>query len=103
MQYTKAQRKSIADAFRAAKEVLWNGTGCLPRGKERYICYALTMSPGMGGRTLAKKIISERLGRHAYLENWLSAQGVPRVQQTVRRMQQHRHAWLDLLIKEFSA
>lgn len=103
MKYTKAQRMAIADAFRAAKKVLWDGKGYLPRDKQRYICLAITMSPGMGDYTPAKKIISERLGKHSYLGQWLIAQGVPRVLQTDRRMQQHRQDWLDLLIREFSA
>jgi hypothetical protein len=103
MEYTKQQREAMADAFRAAKKVLWKGTGYKPSNKERYICSAIIMAPGRGGCTPARSVVSQRLGKHAYLGKWLTEQGVPREQQTDRLMQQHRHAWLDLLIKEFSA
>lgn len=104
MKYTKQQRAQIADAFRAAKKILWKGTGSkLPSSMHRYICLAINQSGGFFAGPMARKIVMQRLGKHSYLGQWLIEQGVPRVLQTDRRMQQHRHAWLDSLIKEFSS
>lgn len=87
-----------SEAFRRAKAVLWNGQGRQTEGKERFICYAICRTTG---HKKAKRTIVSRLCYHHTLGGWLEAQGVR--EWTIKQLQQHRHAWLDLLIAEFEA
>lgn len=99
--------KEIAAGFAAAKQYLWDGVEETPRNKSSYICLAL--------RNACKKkeistelfnscfsIISNRLNGSLTLKTWLWARGIFVEDITNVLMQKHRHAWLDLLIKEFS-
>ena len=48
-------------------------------------------------------LISKRLGpKTKYLNEWLEKKGVPAEDINSARLRQHRLAWLDILIKEFS-
>lgn len=47
-------------------------------------------------------IITARIGQGT-LGGWLMSQGVKKAELTYAKMQAHRHAWIDLLIEEFSA
>ena len=48
-------------------------------------------------------LIVKRLGKNSgSLNAWLQVQGIPLSALTPERMRQHRLAWLDILIKEFS-
>lgn len=108
--YTDYERRHIANAFRIAKELLWDGLGpCRPWASERYICTALavaqTVSPiRLFGCVNAKNIIAERMGSSVVtLESWLSSYAnVPEEQLTDENMQAYRNRWLDALIAEFS-
>ena len=107
--YTPAQRKQIAECFRAAKTILWPGTsydGYL--GRERFICRAIYQAnaarkPG-GVQELACDVIDARLAPCDTVEHYLFA-FVERTFDTdakrVRYAQEYRHAWLDSLIAEF--
>jgi len=82
-------------------------------GHERFICCALMVLQERG--RIAEhdyhrvcRIIESRLFPHTTLETWLEDKGVralrahnPRPIEILDRVQQHRHAWLDLMIKEF--
>lgn len=100
MTYTKAQRKAIAAAFRAAKPHLWDGRKVLGRPT---ICGAL-YDTHLANWSLARDVVMDRLHPNATVWNWLHERAnVPVRRLTDRRVQQHRHAWLDKLIEEFSA
>lgn len=97
--YTKTQRRQIALAFRDAKSRLWDGKStCFD--KEQWICHAIGF--GVSG-DLARGVVEARLGDAAFLTQWLEWQGVVFDRRDAARIQAHRHAWLDLLIKEFEA
>ena len=104
-QYSKEGRKAIADAFRQAKKYLNKGDFGF---KTKYICYALDDAyvNGKIDRNTHKKarnIIRERLYPYDELITWLMlSAGIPTEQLTNSNMQKYRHAWLNLLIKEFS-
>jgi hypothetical protein len=94
-------RKAIAAAFRAAKPLLWDGAS---NGGERFICHAINES-NHSARFAAMRVIQERLNcaqRGCYsLCRWLEFQGIAWRHLTPKRLQAHRHAWLDMLIAEF--
>lgn len=101
-QHTPAQRKQIAAAFRSARPFLWSGMGIKGPGQTDAICFAIEKAMHEAAKG-AIDVISERLGAHAFLWSWLVEQGISRSDMTPERMQAHRHAWLDLLIKEFES
>ena len=101
--------KEIAAGFAAAKKYLWDGVSPqivmfhLPAP----ICTALARASDRRKITVkvrkrCKEIIAQRIDRLSTLESWLNSKGVKNAELTRQRMQAHRHAWLDLLIKEFS-
>lgn len=82
-------------------------------GREKFICIAI-----MTAATHAKRItngdidrcrlmIESRLGGKDTLESWLVLKGCLPMDGWTHadkdRVQQHRHAWLDMLIAEFKA
>jgi hypothetical protein len=50
-----------------------------------------------------RTIISERLNGCHTLQCWLQEKGVNMSLVTSQQLQQHRHAWVDKLIEEFSS
>jgi len=109
-----------SEAFRKAKQLLQ------PLGLNAFICHALYEAAYNRGphavpceweqiyRTqkhgykTAIKTVTERIGNHSALEDWLVANDVPvyRRYSTDQRndlMQAYRHRWLDALIAEFEA
>lgn len=105
--FSKADRLKIAKAFKDAKAFLWDGNGIRPRGKQTFICFALEEAmfcgtPAYDAYQSAISVIALRLRPHTSLTSWLSAQFIPSHDLTCPRLQAHRLAWLDLLIKEFS-
>lgn len=103
MKFTKNVRAEIVKALKAAKPHLWCGTRHQSR-KTEYICLALERVSRQHptGVAYAKSLIAERLGRSNTLWGWLRSQGISQKQLTDDRVQQHRHAWVDQLIAEFS-
>lgn len=84
-------------------------------GKEKFICIAISTAASHNRRITDKDVercremIAARLeGKHV-LERWLQHKGcIPPVWLVVDRatkdlIQQHRHAWLDMLITEFKS
>lgn len=98
--YTKEERLQIAQAFRAAKQVLWDGRGQWQDGTDLFICFAIERS-GHPSEQDACAIVHERLDGRPSLGTWLMAQGITDF--TRRQLQAHRHAWLDQLIEEFDS
>lgn len=98
--YTRYERTQIAKAFKAAVAHLNDGIVVL--GKTRYICRALEKSNAPHWR-YARAVVMARLRGADTLGIWLRYQaGVPSEELTDERVQAHRHAWLQELIREFS-
>lgn len=100
--------KEIAAGFAAAKQYLWDGVSPqIPVYLPRHICLALSCATNKRKITVkvrkhCQEIIAQRIDRRRTLESWLNSKGVKGAELTCQRMQAYRHAWLDLLIKEFS-
>ena len=100
--------KKIAAGFAVAKQYLWDGESpqtivYLPK----HICIALDAARNntkitIGVRDACKEIIANRLEGKNTFQDWLEFKGVKITEGDEAKMQAHRHAWLDLLIKEFS-
>jgi hypothetical protein len=86
---------------------------CITR-KNKFICIAITTAAANSKRILDRDIerctdiVESRLEEDATLEDWLESKGcvgnyLMRDRATKDRMQEHRHAWLDLLIAEFES
>lgn len=101
---TSEQRAEIVKALTSAKRHLWRGSRSR-EGKTEYICIALECFAHRHpiGALHAKSMISERLGADVTFRSWLEQQGIAKRSLTYARVQQHRHAWVDQLIAEFSA
>ena len=100
--------KEIAAGFVAAKKYLWDGVSPqIPVYLPMCICTALVRASDKRKITVkvrkhCQEIIAQRIDRRVTLESWLISKGVKHAELTHQRIQAHRHAWLDLLIKEFS-
>ena len=97
--------KEIAAGFAAAKQYLWDGE--FPQYLPTHICIALSRASDKRKITVkvrkrCQEIIAQRIDRRYTLEGWLTRKGIKKTELTCRKMQAYRHAWLDLLIKEFS-
>ena len=99
MNYTKEERTNIANAFKAAHLYLKDKHG---DGKTNYICNALQDS-GIDYCMTAQHIVRSRIAPHSTVLNWLDEQvGGVAEHSGHPKVQAHRHAWLDMLIEEFS-
>ena len=83
-------------------------------GKEKFICIAIYTAAAHTKRITdrdverCRKIVESRLEGKETIESWLVTRGcIPEYSICDRaikdRIQQHRHAWLDLLIAEFES
>ena len=101
----KITNKQIANAFRKAVPFL--RTDELDGGKTSFICFAVDDATDCGrvdrrACDKACEIIGKRLGVGCgSIHTWLRRQGIPEKDLTHDRVQAHRHAWLQQLIKEF--
>jgi hypothetical protein len=104
----RAKRKQIHTALVNALADLAGPDDFRHSIKNQYICYAIEDSNQNAklvtteGGQLAVKLIAERIWPAFSLESWVMQQGIPEEELTWENMQAHRHAWLKLLIKEFS-
>lgn len=117
MEYTKTERKEIARLFKDAKAFLsHDNDGTYVSDVSYHICSSISLAANSSGRhrlhtvRRAKSIISERLDGYGTFVQWLMNQS-PKIRREVkqdisinsgRKVQAHRHAWLDMLIEEFS-
>ena len=105
--YTPKQRAAMAAAFRAAKKHLHDGR--TDRDLTHFICFAISRAEWRGEVShgvadLCAELINQRIGFRGSMRAWLrEVARVPDHMMTTRRIQQHRHAWLDMLIEEFSS
>ena len=88
---------------------------CNSPTKEKFICFAITTAAAYTKRMTSGDIerctgiVESRLEYATTLEGWLADRGCfyhdyYQVDRTAKdRIQEHRHAWLDLLIAEFKA
>ena len=103
----KNLKKQVHVALKAAKHYLRDGE-TFNNNNTDYICIALTNATKdyfdlFKGAEKAKKIISGRLGSCYSFCTWLELNGVTEEELCdYKRLQRHRHAWLDQLIEEFS-
>lgn len=109
------KRQMIAAAFRAAKTELSHGTST-DWDQPNYICWAIgdgAYAQGLSTRAeqLARSVVLERLGKYAYVDQWLAANvpgaldffdNLPSPMERRRVVQEYRHRWLKALIEEFS-
>ena len=90
-----------SEMLRACKEILWDG-GIRRYGKPRFICCALESAVGIKETKELRGIISKRLEGSPTVMVWLNLKrNIPLEQLTEAAVQAHRHAWVDLMIKEF--
>lgn len=106
----KRDREAIHKAFVRAVPHLASGKLFADFGKMNYICWAIqngdTMYRRSGlesrGASLAMHVIHDRIRSEYTLVDWLAMRGISRSELTHKRVQIHRHKWLQMLIKEFS-
>lgn len=98
----KQQRKAIAEVFKQAKKLLWDGTP-EDRAGVLYICNAVNKTESsIALKIAAIRVIQDRLGGYSTVTQWLFRKhGI--YPDTFQELQVYRQAWLDELIKEFSA
>ena len=105
---TKASRKRIHKALKGAVPHLATGQDSETGFNTEFICCAITDgAPNLSSRfndgSEAREMIESRIWPWITLETWLKNQRRVRAKDlTFERIQQHRHAWLQQLIKEFS-
>ena len=104
----KVLRKQVHAALKASKRWLSKGDDTYEFGVTDYICIALAIVGDDNpdhyiGAEKAKRIIAKRLDGCYALDTWLNLRGISFGNlNDYKMMQAHRHAWLDMLIKEFS-
>ena len=100
--------KKIADGFAAAKKYLWDGfSSQTPVYMPIHICTAIDKAASkrkitVKTRDACQKVITSRLDNSLTFTRWLKRKGVTITKADEPKVQAHRQAWLDLLIKEFS-
>jgi hypothetical protein len=104
-----------AEVFKRAKEHLAKDfTEVCNTGKNKFICIAIITASAYSKRLTGSDIerctdiVESRLEGEYTLESWLESKGcvgnyLTHDRATKDRMQEHRHAWLDLLIAEFES
>ena len=98
--------KQIAHVFSASVSQLRTSRDPWASGV-KFICWAIedSFAGTRAARDAAKKVIQTRIEPYSAMENWLSHQlGARKFNRmyNFERMQQHRIAWLNKLIEEFS-
>ena len=109
---TPATRQRMAKCFKEAVQYLWSGNGAYANTPGcRYICVTFdSTNASAATRRACERLIDERLGNHASVEEWLEANKcIPRyfsesdlVGSLWPEVQAFRKAWLLKLAEEFS-
>ena len=107
-----ATRQRMAKCFKEAVQYLWSGNGAYANTPGcRYICLTFGYtSASAATRRACERLITNRLGNHASVEEWLEANKcIPRhfnesdlVGSLWPEVQAFRKAWLLKLAEEFS-
>ena len=105
MKLTKTQKRSMAEAFRKAAEVLTLEKTPGYNVRRVYICLAIEdVESDHHTAERCCKLIEQRLGQYSTLNTWLMGEAkIPHTELTFEAVQQHRLAWLNQLAEEFSA
>ena len=107
----KSARKQIHRALKSAVPFLHDGKDEGNDWNTEYICVAIDHArrsskyawPSYNGASMARSTIESRISPFCSFETWLERQPTVRYADlTFERVQKHRHAWLQQLIKEFS-
>ena len=97
--------KQIARIFRRAMTFLWDGVDIQSlQYTSEYICYAIAWGRREPDQAeyKARKIITQRLNGYSSVGSWLHwYHDIPSSELTAQKLQAHRRAWLEMLIKEF--
>lgn len=102
------ERQAIARLFNHSQKYLWDGRTKNRYGKYKHICGALWRaaqehSTPWSIRSIAQRVILDRLGNHIYVEQWLRREAsVKSKDLKKKRVQAWRLTWLKALEKEFS-
>ena len=106
-----ATRRRMAKCFKEAAQHLWSGNGAYANTPGcRYICFTFgSTSASAATRRACERLIHERLGNYASVEEWLEANKcIPRhfsesdlVGSLWPEVQAFRKAWLLTLLKNF--
>ena len=104
MKLTKTQKRSMAEAFRKAAAVLVLEKTPGYNVRRVYICLAIEdVESDHHTAERCCKLIEQRLGQYFTLDSWLQHEAkIDPSELTFEAVQQHRLAWLKLLIEEFS-
>jgi hypothetical protein len=97
------ENKQIAECFRAALKLMWDGNGQQKGKDERFICHALyevAYIQRLPKGAAAISIIHARLNGSFTADGWLHRQGVKTFDNSVA-IQAWRKQWLEQLIEEF--
>ena len=107
-----ATRQRMAKCFKEAAQYLWSGNGAYANTPGcRYICLTFDRtSASAATRRACERLITNRLGNYASVEEWLKVNGcIPRnfsesdlVGNLWPKIQAFRKAWLLKLAEEFS-
>lgn len=106
--YTKTQRKLMHELFKKAKGRLATSYVDFVSNdhKQKFLCYALADAGDYNDDYyLCVDLIAKRLGKHVYLEQWLTSKGYLTFMiraESWNKVQATRVAWLNSLIEEFS-
>jgi hypothetical protein len=105
-----------SEVFKRAKQHLANDFTevCNSSSKEKFICIAITTAAAYSKRITDKDIerctaiVESRIDGAYTMEGWLESKrcinSYSLCGRTIKdRIQEHRHAWLDLLIAEFKS
>jgi len=106
-EFTKEQREGLVKAFKAAKEILWDGHGSDALLRQ-YICHALDDVWAMGqinaeARKTARALVMSRIAPSYAAGGFFVRVGRIPAAFTSGQVQAERQKFLDELIEEFSA
>ena len=103
MEYTKAQKRKMVAAFKRAAKALRLRRNIATKEGHTYICLAIAVTEDRSTVRLCCDLIRSRLDGWGTFRDWLQYEArIDPSELTYEAVQQHRLAWLKLLIEEFS-
>ena len=103
MEYTKTQKRKMVAAFKRAAKALRLRRNIATVEGHTYICLAIADTEDRSTVRLCCDLIRSRLNGWGTFRDWLQYEArIDPSELTYEAVQQHRLAWLKLLIEEFS-
>ena len=103
MEYTKTQKRKMVAAFKRATKTLRLRRNIATVEGHTYICLAIAVTEDRSTVRLCCDLIRSRLDGWGTFRDWLQYEArIDPSELTYEAVQQHRLAWLKLLIEEFS-